>query len=239
MNFAQTATARDTDDCVTALLTELLRPTSQSDKGRKVYQNVFPAWRKIKDFCLRRICSVVGFTGLANATLANAFTKSFLQLGWFTMKSTQRLSIAFSLLIVTLMSSGCASSCSPNAGTGLFGTNFLADRPVRTTFQRWFGGDSCDTCNTPAGQLTQPLVESCPTCVGGSGVQPFGGAQPLYDAPAINGQTSGFSGQFAPQPGPAVGSTSRTVTPIDGSTTRNFGNFGTGNVGSLSTPPSL
>ena len=155
-----------------------------------------------------------------------------------TMKSTQRILIAFSLLAVALMSSGCASNCSPNAGTGLFGTNFLANRPVRTTFQRWFGGDSCDTCNTPAGQLSTPLVESCPTCVGGG--QVFGGAQPLYGAPAVNsGQPVGFSSQFAPQPGPAVGSTSRNVAPIDGSTTRSFGNFDTGNLGSLATPPSL
>ena len=191
-------------------------------------------------FSLHGIDRVVRFSGLANATLANAFTKSLLQPGWFIMKTTQRISIACSLLLVTLMSSGCASSCSPNAGTGLFGTNFLADRPVRTTFQRWFGGDSCDTCNTPAGQLTQPLVESCPTCVGGGNGQIFNGAQPLYGAPVINGgQPTGFSSQFAPQPGPAVGSTSRTLAPIDGSTTRNFGNFDSGNLGSLATPPSL
>ena len=154
------------------------------------------------------------------------------------MKSTQRFSIAFSFLIVALMSTGCASNCSPNAGTGLFGTNFLANRPIRTAFSRWFGGDSCDACSTPAGQLTQPVVESCPNCIGGGGGQIFGGAQPLYGNPVVSGQPTGFSSQFAPQPGPAVGTTN-SVGPIGGSTTRNFGNFDTGNLGSLATPPSL
>ena len=109
------------------------------------------------------------------------------------MKSAQRFSIAFSLLIVALMSSGCASNCGCNSGTGLFGTNFLAGQPIRTTVRGWFQGDSCDTCNVPAGQLTQPLVESCPTCVGGGGGQIFGGTQPLYGNPVVGGQPTGFS----------------------------------------------
>ncbi|MDB2686317.1 hypothetical protein N9Y42_03835 [Mariniblastus sp.] len=156
------------------------------------------------------------------------------------MKSTQRLSIAFSLFVVALMSAGCASSdCGCNSGTGLFGTNILQGQPIRSTVRGWFQGDSCDTCNTPAGQLSQPLIESCPNCVGGGGGQIFSGAQPLYGNPVVTGQpTTGFSSQFAPQPGPAVGTTTN-VGPIGGSTSRNFGNFDSGNLGSLATPPSL
>jgi len=154
------------------------------------------------------------------------------------MKSTQRFSIASSLLIVALMSAGCASDCGCSSGTGLFGTNILQGQPIRRTVGSWFQGDSCDSCNTPAGQLSQPYAEACPTCVGGSGSQGFAGAQPLYGAPAVTSQP-GFSSQFAPQPGPVVGGTSNSLGPIDGSTTRNFGNFDTGNLGSLATPPSL
>lgn len=245
LNFPRTATARATAGCVSVLVTELLRETSQFGKSRKAYQIAFLATQKIATFCLHDIHSVVRFPGLANATLANAFTKTLLQLGWFTMKSTQRISIASSLLIVALMSAGCASDCGCNSGTGLFGTNILQGQPIRRTVGSWFRGDSCDTCNTPAGQLSQPYAEACPTCVGGSGgqgftgTQGFAGGQPLYGAPAVTGQSSGFSSQFAPQPGPAVGSTSNSLAPIDGSNTRNFGNFDSGNLGSLATPPSL
>ena len=146
------------------------------------------------------------------------------------MKSTRPFSIAFSLLIATLMLGGCASSnCGCNSGNGLFGTNILQNQPIRSTVRSWFQGDSCDSCNTPAGQLTQPV---CDTCVGG-GVQGLNnqlgapGAQPLYGAPAVNGVQPGFSGEFAPQPGPAVGSASRDI------------NVGSGTVGSLATPPAL
>jgi len=76
------------------------------------------------------------------------------------MKSTRLFSIAFSLLIATLMLGGCASSnCGCNSGNGLFGTNILQNQPIRSTVRSWFQGDSCDSCNTPAGQLTQPV---CP-----------------------------------------------------------------------------
>ena len=164
------------------------------------------------------------------------------------MKSTRRFSLAFSLLIATLVFGGCASSdCGCNSGNGLFGTNILQNQPVRSTVRSWFQGDSCDTCNTPAGQLTQPV---CENCVGG-GVQGFSNGQlgapqvqPLYGAPAVNGAQPGFSGQFAPQPGPAVGSTSRSIDNNLGSGTVGSGNLGSGtvgsgNFGSLSTPPAL
>lgn len=148
------------------------------------------------------------------------------------MKSTQHFSIAFSLLVATLMFGGCASSdCGCNSNNGLFGTNILQDQPIRSTVRSWFQGDSCDTCNTPAGQLTAP---PCDNCIGG-GVQGFSNTQfntqqaaPLYGAPTINGAQPGFSGQFAPQPGPAVGSGTRTIE-----------NLGSGTVGSLATPPAL
>ena len=148
------------------------------------------------------------------------------------MKSVQRISIAFSLLLVALMFGGCSSSgCGCNSGNGLFGTNFLQDQPIRSTVGSWFQGDSVDTCNTPAGQLSQPV---CSTCVGG-GVSGFGSGQfsapqvqPLYGAPTINGSQPGFSGQFAPQPGPAVGAVTNAIN-----------NLGSGTVGSLATPPSL
>ena len=236
-NFARSATGRGTAGCVSVLVTELLCRTRQFDKGRTAYQNELLLGQKISSFCLHRIPRAVPFLGLANATLANAFTKSFLQLGWFTMKSTQRFLIAFSILIVASLSSGCASNSGCNSGTGLFGTNILQGQPVRTTIRSWFHGDSCDTCNTPAGQLSQPLVESCPTCVGGGGGQVFSGAQPLYGNPTVS--QPGFSSQFAPQPGPAVGTTPSGLVPSGGSTTRNFGNFNSGNLGSLATPPSL
>ena len=172
--------------------------------------------------------------------LANAFTKSLLQLGWLNMKSTQRFSLAFSFLVAVLMFGGCTSSnCGSNSGNGLFGTNILQNQPIRTTVRSWFQGDSCDTCNTPAGQLTQPV---CENCIGG-GVQGFsngqlGGSQtqPLYGAPTVNGAQPG---QFAPQPGPAVGSTSRSVDNNLGSGTSGSGTVGSGNFGSLATPPAL
>jgi len=155
------------------------------------------------------------------------------------MKSTQRFSVAFSLLVVTLVLGGCASSncgCnSSNSGNGLFGTSFLQNQPIRSTVRSWFQGDSCDTCNTPAGQLTQP---ACETCIGGGGQgfsNQIGGSQarPLYGAPAVNSVQPGFSGEFAPQPGPAVGSTSRTIN------NSGSGTVGSGNFGSLATPPAL
>ena len=228
-NLACADTGRDTDGCGSVSVTALLREIRRSDKDRIPYQIVVLASRKMKTFRLHVIDSVVPFFGLANATLANAFTKSLLQLGWFTMKSTQRFTIAFSLLFVALMSVGCASDCGCSSGTGLFGTNILQGQPIRSTVRSWFAGDSCDTCNTPAGQLSQPYSAACPTCVGGGGGQIFGGAQPLYGTPTVgSSQPTSFSGEFAPQPGPVVGST-----------TRNFGNFDTGNLGALATPPSL
>ena len=156
------------------------------------------------------------------------------------MKSTQRFSLAFSFLVAVLMFGGCTSSnCGSNSGNGLFGTNILKNQPIRTTVRSWFQGDSCDTCNTPAGQLTQPV---CENCIGG-GVQGFsngqlGGSQtqPLYGAPTVNGAQPG---QFAPQPGPAVGSTSRSVDNNLGSGTSGSGTVGSGNFGSLATPPAL
>ena len=169
------------------------------------------------------------------------------------MKSTQRLSLAFSFLIVTLMFGGCASpDCGCNSGGGLFGTNILQNQPIRSTVRSWFQGDSCDSCNTPAGQLTQP---PCENCIGGS-VQGFSNGQlgapqvqPLYGAPTVNGVQPGFSGQFAPQPGPAVGSTSRSIDNNLGSGTVGSGNIvpgnlgsgtvGSGSFGSLATPPQL
>ena len=166
------------------------------------------------------------------------------------MKFTQRFSIAMSLLVVALMSAGCASNCGSGScsgsGSGLFGTSFLQGQPVRTTVRSWFQGDSCDTCNTPAGQLSQPLGQTCDNCIGGGQVTTqFGGqaVQPLYGTPTINGvqpsgsssqfapQSSGSSSQFAPQPGP-VGS-------AVGSTSRGIGNIDTGNFGSLGNPPSF
>ena len=149
------------------------------------------------------------------------------------MKSTRRFSIAFSLLIASLMFGGCASyNCGCNSGNGLFGTNILQNQPIRSTVRSWFQGDSCDGCNTPAGQLTQPLCETCVGGVQGFSNQP-GAPQPLYGAPAVNSAQPGFSGQFAPQPGPAVGSTSRSIDNVGS------GTVGSGNFGSLATPPAL
>ena len=150
------------------------------------------------------------------------------------MKSTQRFSLTLILLVTALLFSGCASDCGCNSGTGLFGTNILQGQPVRTTVRSWFQGDSCDTCNTPAGQLHPP----CENCIGGgissgSGTQAFSSGQfnapqvqPLYGTPAL--QPNGLSSQFAPQPGPVVGSGTRSV-----------GTPNTGNFGPLATPPSL
>lgn len=171
------------------------------------------------------------------------------------MKFTQRFSIAFSLLVVALMSAGCASNCGsgscPGSGSGLFGTSFLEGQPVRRTVRSWFQGDSCDTCNTPAGQLSQPLGQSCDNCIGGGQVfdggqvtSQFGGqpVQPLYGSPTVSGvQPSGSSSQFAPQPGvttqfaPQPGPVGSAV----GSTSRGIGNIDAGNFGSLGNPPSL
>jgi len=157
------------------------------------------------------------------------------------MKSTQRLSFTFGLLIATLTLGGCASNsgCNSgcNSGNGLFGTNILQDQPIRTAFRSLFQGDSSDTCNTPAGQLAPP----CDNCIGG-GTQVFGGqfnapqTQPLYGAPVINGiqPNGGISSQFAPQPGPASGSGTSGIVPNLGSSTRS-----TGSLGALATPPSL
>ena len=160
------------------------------------------------------------------------------------MKSTQRFSLAFSLLVATLMFGGCASSNSGcNSGNGLFGTNILQGQPIRTAFRSLFQGDSCDTCNTPAGQLTPP---PCENCIGGDTLpfsSQFNGSQsqPLYGAPVINGvqpnggiPTGGVPTQFAPQPGPAVGSGTSGIIPDLGSGSRS-----TGNLGALATPPSL
>ena len=153
------------------------------------------------------------------------------------MKSTQHLTFTFCLLIATLTLGGCASNSGCNSGTGLFGTNILQGQPIRTTVRSWFQGDSCDTCNTPAGQLAPP----CENCIGG-GTQVFsnqiGGSQTqsLYGAPAINGvqPNGGISSQFAPQPGPAVGSGTSGIIPDLGSGTRS-----TGNLGALATPPTI
>jgi len=113
------------------------------------------------------------------------------------MKSTQRFSIASSLLIVALMSAGCASDCGCSSGTGLFGTNILQGQPIRRTVGSWFQGDSCDSCNTPAGQLSQPYAEACPTCVGGnrSTGPPPSQASQVFRASLLHNQDQSLEGR--------------------------------------------
>jgi hypothetical protein len=101
---------------------------------------------------------------------------------------------------------GAGNSSCGTTGSGLFGgnvlpTGFLKDGPVR----QWLRGDSCDSCNVPAGQIQLGGLDS--TCESGlcSGVptpvvsgpilsnvpssQPAVNYYPSYDAgvPQVNG----------------------------------------------------
>lgn len=133
------------------------------------------------------------------------------------MKSTMRISITLSLFAASIMLVGCASDCGGQSGSGIFGTQILQGQPVRSTIRSWFSGDSCDSCNVPAGQL----APACDTCNGG--LAPIGGvginqpAQPLYGNPILgnaNGNVQlGVPNQLMPQPGPIVGSGAANTPP--------------------------
>lgn len=133
------------------------------------------------------------------------------------MKSAMRLSVTFSLFAASIMLVGCASDCGGRSGNGIFGTRILQGQPVRSTIRSWFAGDSCDSCNVPAGQL----APACDTC--NNGLAPVGGVgfdqtvQPLYgtqmNAPLTGDAQLGIPNQLVPQPGPVVGSGTRNTPP--------------------------